>query len=141
VKKIPEPVVQKFISASRKIFWLGWGLSFVLSGLLSFTILNFEEKWSWIIDWRWLIEGIGFSLLVFSFLCLVVSLMTAGLLFIFLYPELGAAWIRGINPIAYKKPWAKLSGGVKVYVFFHAVVFLVAGIMVAYQVIINTWHK
>ena len=141
MRKIPETVVQKYTSVSRKIFWLGWGLSFTLFGVLSAATLFLESKWNWLTNWRWLLEGINTTLLAFSFLSLIISLITAGLLFIFLYPELGAAWLRGINPIAYRKPWEQLSDGVKIYAFFHAMLFLAAGVMVAYQIIINTRYK
>ncbi|MBI3151370.1 MAG: hypothetical protein HYZ21_04515 [Chloroflexi bacterium] len=141
MRKISETVVQKYTSVSRKIFWLGWCLPFVLAGLLAFATLNLESKWSWLTEWRWLLEGINTTLLALSFLSLIISLITAGLLFIFLYPELGAAWLRGINPIAYRTPWDQLSDGVKVYAFFHAMLFLAAGVMVAYLIIINTWYK
>ena len=141
MRKFPEAVVQKYTSVSRKIFWLGWCLPFVLAGILAFTTLSLESQWSWLTEWRWLLEGINKILLAFSFLSFFISWITAGLLFIFLYPELGAAWLRGINPIAYRKPWDQLSDGVKVYAFLHAMVFLAAGVMFAYLVILNTWFR
>ena len=141
MKKISETVVQKYTSISRKIFWLGWALPFILAGLLAWVTISFETRWSWLTNWRWLLGGINSVLLAFSFLSFIVSLITAGLLFIFLYPELGAAWLRGINPIAYRKPWDQLSEGVKIYAFLHAMVFLLVGVVFAYQIIINTWYR
>ena len=141
MNKIPETTVQKYTSVSRKIFWLGWGLPFVLAGLLALATLSLESKWNWITGFRWLIDGISSTLLAFSYLSLIISLITAGLLFIFLHPELGAAWLRGINPIAYRKSWEQLSGFVRIYAFLHAMVFLVVGVMVAYEIIISTWYK
>jgi hypothetical protein len=141
MNKIPETTVQIFTSVSRIIFWLGWGLSFVLAGLLSLVTLSFESKGTWVTDWRWVFEGINKTLLVFSFLSLIISLITAGLLFIFLYPELGAAWLRGINPLAHRKPWEQISSGGKTFAFLHAIVLLGLGVVVAYQIIFNTWYK
>lgn len=141
MRKISETVVKKYTSVSRKIFWLGWCLPFALAGLFAFAILNLESKWIWLIEWRWLIEVINTTLLVFSFLSFVISLITSGLLFIALYPELGHAWLRGINPIWHRKPWQEMSDFAKLYTFFHAVVFLIAGVVIAHQIIINTWFK
>ena len=141
MRKISETVVQKYTSVSRKIFWLGWCLPFVLAGSLAFAILNLESKWSWLTGWRWLFEGINTTLLAVSFLSLIISLITAGLLFITLYPELGHAWLRGINPIWYRKSWQEMSDFAKLYTFFHAIVFFIFGILAAHQIIINTWYK
>jgi hypothetical protein len=137
MKKIPETTVEKYTSVSIIIFWLGWGLSFVLAGLLAWAEPFFESKGSWVTGWRWLLEGIIRTMLAFSFLSLIISLITAGLLFIFLYPELGAAWLRGINPLAYRKPWEQISGGGKVIAFLHAIVFLASGVIIAYLLITN----
>jgi len=141
VNNVSETTVQKYTSVSRKIFWLGWGLPFIFSGLLALAILFTEAKWSWLTNWRWLLEEISRTLLIFSFLSFIVGFITAGLLFISFHPELGVAWLRGINPTAYRKPWEQLSNGVKVFAFLHAMLFLVAGVMFAYLVIINTWYK
>ena len=133
-----EISVPKYISLSRKIFWLGWAFPFVLAGVLATILLFLEAKWSWLTEWEWLVVGVFYRpLLAFSYLSLIVSLITPSLLFLLLRPDLGAAWLRGINPIAYRKPWEELSHGVKFYALLHAMFFLVMGVLVAYLLVIN----
>jgi hypothetical protein len=142
VKEIPEIAVPKYISLSRKIFWLGWALPFILAAVLAAIILLLESKWIWLTQWEWLLtRAFYLPLLVISYLSLIVSLVTPSLLFLLFRPDLGAAWLRGINPIFYRKPWEELSDSAKFYAFLHAIFFLVMGVLTAYQLIINNWHK
>jgi hypothetical protein len=141
IKTIPETTIQKYTSASRRLFWLGGGLGFLLAGVYAEAILYLESRWSWLSEWRWLLgDIINRALLTFSLLSLIVALIVPSLLFIILYPELGHAWVRGINSAGFSaQPWEQMSDGAKFWSFLGALFYLVAGVAVIYLLIINGW--
>ena len=140
VKIIPETTIKKFTSAISRLFWLAFA-SALLAGALILATPYLESRWEWLLEWRWLLENVTRSLIMFVlFIIFPVNLIIPGLLFIFLYPELGHAWLRTTHPVIFSSaPWEQMSDGAKFWSFLQAMIGFAAGIFILYEFIINGW--
>jgi hypothetical protein len=115
MKTNSEANIQKFAAASRKIF-ISFLMLFLASGLIS-TLLTYLELNVPALGW------VAGTLLLISFGLLAVSWITPEVLMLAGAPELGLAWLRGMNWISPAgKPWTELSTGERGSVYVAAIV-------------------
>jgi hypothetical protein len=113
MKTNSEVNIQEFAAVSRKIF-ISFLTFFLVSGLIS-TLLVFLELNAPVLDWA------ARMLLMISFVLLALSWITPEVLMLAGVPELGLAWLRGMNWIsASGKSWIELSIGERTSVYFAA---------------------
>lgn len=133
MKNVSDITSQRCVSASRKIFWLGSCVPFLLVAILAQMAPSHPEPGLGL-----LLENVIRRILFLSaFLSIIITLMTPGFLFVLLLPELGQAWLRGINPIWHNRSWVQLSGFAKFWTFLEAMISFGFGILIVYQVIIG----
>jgi hypothetical protein len=135
VKNNSETIEQKFYSIS-KILTISYYVSFILSGMVAQTIPYLESKWSWILEWRWLLEKVIGALLIYAFLAFVVSLIIPGVL-IFVFPALGYAWLSGAFRGFSHKPWKQVTDGAAFWSLLVSLFYFAVGVLVLHQLIIN----
>ncbi len=134
MKKNTEIIIQKFAFVSRRLFWSACA-SFLLAGILAQVTFYSESRWTWFLEFV-----ICRPLFIFAFLAIPISMLIPGLLFVSLHPELGHAWLRGINPIWYNKPWEQLSDFAKFWTFLDAIISFVCGVLIISE-IIKGWFR
>jgi hypothetical protein len=139
VKKDFENMEQKFFLVARRIAIYSQ-LSFILSCVLSFVIRFLEIKFTWLLEWNWLLEDIFLRVwLTSSFLGIIVNMIVPGLLFV-VSPTLGHAWLRGSNRrYSPSITWKQLSDGMAFLSILNVIVFFIFGMAILYMLIINGW--
>lgn len=110
-----EPVVQRTILISRRIFWVFFIIFFLLAGLIRELAEFF--KLNWLLMTAPFIGGI-------SLVLLAISWIMPGILILFRLPWLARAWLRGVNPIVISvTPWEQLSGVQKFLTYIWSLTF------------------
>ncbi len=137
MKTNSENIEEKFFLISRNLSFAS-KMSFILSGVSALTIGYLESKFVWLLDWKWLLDIFLRGLLMFSFLGIIVTLVTPCLL-ILVFPSLSFAWIQGGWSRGFPKHYSrkKVSDG---QVFFHllaALIGFIFGILFLDTLIIN----
>ena len=138
MKTNSENIEQKFFLISRNLSFTSQ-ISFVLSGVFALTIGYLESKFVWLLEWKWLLDIFLRGLLKFSFLGIIVTLITPGLL-ILVFPSLSFAWIQGGWRRGFPKHYSwekKVSNGRGFLYLLAALIGFVVGIVFLYMLIIN----